>query len=136
MPFRLDRPNLIVAAALVLGLGLVACVPASAFERKAFTPAALQAAQASGKPVLVEVSAPWCPTCKEQKAVLSRLLPNPAYADLIVFDVDFDSQKPALRKLRVTQQSTLIVYRGEREAGRSLGETDAKSIAALLGKAL
>lgn len=134
MPIRANRLTPFLAAALALGM--LGSAPALAFERMAFTPAALQAAQASGKPILVEVSAPWCPTCRAQKATLARLLPESAYADLVVFDVDFDSQKPALKRLRATQQSTLIVFRGEREAGRSLGETDAKSIAALIGKAL
>lgn len=134
MPLRPPHHAVILAAALALGLG--GASPSLAFERMAFTPAALQAAQASGKPVLIEVSAPWCPTCKAQKAALSGLLPDPAYAGLVVFDVDFDSQKPALKKLRVNQQSTLIVYRGDREVGRSLGDTDKARIAALIGKAL
>jgi thioredoxin 1 len=33
-------------------------------------------------------------------------------------------------------QSTLIVFKGEKEVGRSVGDTNANSIAALLGKAI
>jgi thioredoxin-like negative regulator of GroEL len=99
------------------------------FDAKAF-----QAAQAAGKPILVEVSAPWCPTCKAQKPILSSLGTKPDFAELTVFEVDFDSQKDVLRQLKVQQQSTLIVFRGAQEAGRSVGDTNASSIEALLRK--
>ena len=133
MPWRPDRSSPLLAAFLALGLLAPAAAPAA--ESVAFTPAALQAARSAGKPVLVEISAPWCPTCRAQKAALPGILSAPKYAGLVHFDVDFDSQKPALRELGVAAQSTLIVYRGEREAGRSLGEVRPAEIRALIDKA-
>ena len=50
--------------------------------------------------------------------------------------MDFDSQKDVVRQFKATTQSTLIVFKGATETGRSVGDTDAKSIAALLDKAL
>ena len=115
----------------------VASVSAFAFSSKVpFTAAAFDAAVASGKPVLVEVSAPWCPTCKAQKPILSNLSGKREFAGFVMFEIDFDSQKDALRKLNVQQQSTLIVYKGKAEAGRSTGDTNAASIEALLRKAI
>lgn len=114
-----------------------ASVSAFAFSSKApFTASAFDAAVASGKPVLVEVSAPWCPTCKAQKPILSGLSAKKEFAGFAVFEVDFDSQKDALKKLNVQRQSTLIVYKGKAEAGRSTGDTDAASIEALLKKGI
>jgi thioredoxin 1 len=55
---------------------------------------------------------------------------------LQVFRVDFDSQKEAVKSFRATTQSTLIVFKGDKERGRSVGDTNAASIAALLEKAL
>ncbi|MBA7663226.1 hypothetical protein ES703_71265 [subsurface metagenome] len=55
--------------------------------------------------------------------------------ELVVYEVDFDSAKDVLRKLRVQNQSTLIVFRGSNEMGRSTGDTNAKSIGALVAKA-
>jgi thiol-disulfide isomerase/thioredoxin len=101
------------------------------FDQKAF-----EAAQASGKPILVEVSAPWCPTCKAQAPILSRLRSDPRFRQLVSFNVDFDSQKDLLRKFNVQRQSTLIVFKGRQEAGRSTGDTNAASIEALLAKAI
>jgi hypothetical protein len=53
-----------------------------------------------------------------------------------VLNIDFDSQKALLRTLRVNQQSTLIVYKGTHELGRSTGDTNPASLEALLAKAI
>jgi hypothetical protein len=49
-----------------------------------------------------------------------------------VFNVDFDSQKDLLREFRVQFQSTMIVFKGATEVGRSTGETDPAKIQTLL----
>ena len=47
-----------------------------------------------------------------------QLYGTPEFANLKVFDVDFDTSKPLLRQLGVQMQSTLIVYHGAKETGR------------------
>ena len=101
------------------------------FDQKAF-----EAAQAAGKSILVDVSAPWCPVCRVQKPIIEKLSLLPEYRDLTIFDVDFDTQKPVLRDLKVQQQSTLIVFKGSREMDRSVGSTDPSAISDLLKKAI
>lgn len=100
-----------------------------------FNDAAFTAAQASGKSILIEVTAPWCPTCKAQAPILSGLRQKPEFKNYAVFTIDFDSQKDLLRKFGATRQSTLIVFKGKTEAGRSVGDTNAASIEQLLKKA-
>jgi thioredoxin 1 len=116
----------------VLSLGSIA----SAATKKPFDQTAFDAAQAAGKPILVEVTAPWCPTCKAQAPILSRLKGEPKFKEMVSFEIDFDSQKDLLRKFNVRTQSTLIVFKGKQEAGRSTGDTNADSIASLLGKSI
>jgi thioredoxin 1 len=58
------------------------------------------------------------------------------FNNLVVFKVDFDNQKADVRALNAQQQSTLIVYKGESEKGRTVGDTDEKSITALVNSAL
>ncbi len=123
----------------IFPLAFAACLIASlatAGGRAPFTQAAFEAAQKAGAPILVDITAPWCPTCKAQAPILSELIAEPSFKNLQVFSVDFDSQKDALRMFNAQRQSTLIVFRGAKEVGRSVGDTSKSSIEALLAKSL
>jgi thiol-disulfide isomerase/thioredoxin len=109
---------------------------ASAGNRAAYDQAAFDAAQKAGKPILVEVTAPWCPVCKAQAPILNDLRGQPEFKDLQTFTIDFDSQKDLLRAFKVSKQSTLIVFKGATEVGRSTGDTNPVSIEALVAKSL
>ncbi|KPF64746.1 thioredoxin [Bosea sp. AAP35] len=101
-----------------------------------FTTAAFAAAQKAGKPILVEIHADWCPTCKAQGPIISELRKQPRFKDLMVMRVDFDGQKDAVKQFGARTQSTLITFKGSAEMGRSVGDTNKASIEALLGKAV
>ena len=125
-----------LAPVATLALSLMAALPSSAAEVEPFTPAAFDAAKAADRSILVDVSAPWCPTCKAQHPILSGLEAEPRFKDLVVLAVDFDSQKDVLRSLGVRMQSTLIAFKGGRETARSTGDTVPGSIARLLAATL
>jgi thioredoxin len=115
---------------------LVGAVPATAAEWKEFTPEALAQAQNEGKPILVDVFAPWCSVCRAQNPILTQLTREPKYKDLVVLKADFDTQKEQLKPLNVRSQSTLIVFKGGNELDRSVGDTSQLSIEGLLDKTL
>jgi thioredoxin-like negative regulator of GroEL len=119
----------ILAAAVMTG---IVAFQAHAATEALFTPAAFEAAQKAGKPILVKVDASWCPNCAKQRPILSELAKDPAFATMTMLTVDFDSQKDVLKQLNVQKQSTLIVFAGTKELARSTGETDAAKIRALL----
>lgn len=121
-------PGLAFAAALAFA------APAMAATQMEFTQPAFAMAQQQGKPILVEVDASWCPVCAKQRPILGQLMEDPALRDLIVYKVDFDSQKDVVRAFGVQMQSTLIVFHGGAERGRSTGDTDAATIRALVVK--
>jgi thioredoxin 1 len=123
----------IVAAALVAAGQLASAWASTAVP---FSADAFKAAQASGSPILVEIHADWCPTCKAQNPILDKLTADPKFKDLKVFRVDFDSMKPVVKQFGAQMQSTLIVFKGAAEQGRSVGDTREASIAALLDKSL
>ena len=123
-------------AGLTLTIALMASAPLAAMEKKPFDAKAFEAAQAAGQPILVEVTAPWCPTCKAQAPILAKLGGQPKFQNVARFDIDFDSQKDLLRKFNVRMQSTLIVFKGTKEMARSTGDTNAGSIERLLEKSL
>jgi len=125
--------------ALIAGLValiLIGSVPASAAEWKEYSPEALAQAQSEGKPILVDVFAAWCSVCRAQNPILTQLTREPKYKDLVVLKADFDTQKDALKALNVQRQSTLIVFMGDKEIDRSVGDTSQFSIEGLLDKTL
>ncbi|NGM23840.1 thioredoxin family protein [Roseomonas stagni] len=110
--------------------------PAAAAQRQPFTEAALEAAQAADRPILIEVTAPWCPTCRAQKPHVDAVAADPRMAGAVLLSIDFDSQKDALRRFQVRSQSTLIAMKGREERGRATGITDGAAIRDLLFRAL
>ena len=123
-----------VLGALVLTATL-AFGSASAMDKQPFDQKAFEAAQAAGKPILVEVNAPWCPVCRAQappgKAQKRREVQEP---------------RQLQRRLRFAEGPVEEVQRaeaehahrvqGQEEAGRSTGDTNAASIEALIAKSI
>jgi thiol-disulfide isomerase/thioredoxin len=109
---------------------------AHAVDRQRYEADAFQTALEAGKPILVHITAPWCNECRAQKLVVAALAEKPAFKDLTIFDVDFDSQKDALRQLHVLMQSTLVIFRNKTEVGRATGITKPDAIESLVKKAL
>jgi len=116
-----------VALSLVMSL-------ASAGEIKPFNQQDFDKLTKEGKPVVLDISAPWCPTCKEQKPIIEGLMKQPAYKDVTLLTIDFDSSKPTLKMFKVSNQSTLIVFKGDKEVGRSVGDTTPAGIEGLVKK--
>ena len=121
---------------LLAALSIVVVTSALGAEIKPFDQATFEQLQAADKPVLIDVYADWCPTCKQQAPIVSELMTRPEFKDYTVLRVNFDTQKDVRRTLRVTEQSTFIVYRGKKEVARTIGDTRKDSIAASLHKAL
>lgn len=88
----------------------------------------------AGKPVVLDISAPWCPTCKQQKPIIEGLMKRPAYKDVTLLTIDFDSAKPTLKTFKVVMQSTLVAFKGEKEVGRSVGDTTPAGLEGLIKK--
>jgi thioredoxin 1 len=126
----------VAAVALLFASALLASLAPAVAAEQNFTPQAFDAAQKAGKSIIVHVYAPWCPTCRAQEPTVRRVEADPKFADVVMFRVDFDSQKSALRTLKTNRQSTIIVFKGDKEVGRSVGVTDPAAISALLAKSL
>lgn len=122
--------RLLASTALAL-----AASTAGALDIQPYTPQALSAAQQAGKPVALHFHADWCPTCRAQEKVFNRLKPDTSL-DLRLLVVDYDKERALKQSLKVRTQSTLIVYRGDKETARLAGETDEASLRAALKSAL
>ena len=119
----------LVAGAFTMSPALAETVPT--FDANAFADA-----QKAGRPILIAIHASWCPTCKAQAPILSELRADPKFKNLTYFVIDFDSQKDLVNRFDARMQSTLIVFKGELEEGRSVGDTKRDSIYALVGKSI
>src|SRR5215813_8403829 len=92
---KLDKALLIAAAFLAWSPVAWAGQP---FDAKAF-----QASQAAEKAILVDVTASWCPTCRQQRPIVEQI--EKEKPDLVVYEVDFDTAKDVLKQFRVQYQS-------------------------------
>jgi thioredoxin 1 len=134
----LHEGNVSIMTSLLLralfGLAAIATFAYGASAAQPFDPTAFRQAQAAGKTILVDVTAPWCPTCRQQKPIIQAIeSENPS---LVVYEVDFDTAKDVLKRFHVQHQSTLIVFKGAKEVGRSTGETDPAGLRTLVAKGL
>jgi thiol-disulfide isomerase/thioredoxin len=125
-------PSLLLRA--IFGLAAIVTFSYGASAAQPFDVTAFKQAQAAGKTVLIDVTAPWCPTCRQQKPIIEAI--EKEKPNLVVYEVDFDTAKDVLKQLQVQYQSTLIVFKGVREVGRSTGNTDPAGIRALVAKGL
>jgi thioredoxin 1 len=122
-------------AALLLSLSALFSL-AMAGEIKPFTQQAFDTLTAEGKPVVLDISATWCPTCKAQKPIIDGLMKQPAYKDVTLMTIDFDANKSLLKNFKVSMQSTLVAFKGSREVGRSVGDTTPDGIEGLIRKTI
>lgn len=125
------------AAKLAWTMALI-LVPAltSAGEPRPYDPAAFKAAQAAGKPIVVEIHADWCTECKVQNRILNKLSDQAPYTGLVRLRVDYDKQKEVVTEFKAKKQSTLVVYKGDKELARAVGITSEEKIRALVDKVI
>ena len=128
----LSRRSVLLSVLLANAAGAAAVAPALAVGPQPFDNQAFAEAQKAGKPIFVAIHATWCPICKAQKPILSELMAEPKFKDLVYFTIDFDSQKDLVRRFGAQKQSTLIAFIGSKEQGRSVGDSNRASISDLL----
>ena len=121
-----------LAMRLLFGLAVVLFSGLAVNAAQPYDEASFKEAQAAGKTVLINVTASWCPTCKKQEPTIKAV--EKERPNLVVYDVDFDTAKDVLQRLKVRAQSTLIVYKGPKEVARSTAETDPGHLRALIAK--
>ena len=118
-----------------LGAVLLGAPAAEALTVVPYSASAFAAAQQAGRPLVLHFHATWCPTCKAQDKVFETLKSDPAL-DVTLMQADYDTEKDLERRMKVTAQSTLVVFHGATERGRVVGETDPAKLKAVLKGAL
>ena len=122
----------VITAILLSGAAMLV----TAGEIKPYSQQEFDALAQAGKPVVVDVTAPWCPTCKAQKPIIDSLAKQPAYKDVTVLTVDFDSEKNILKQFKVNMQSTLIGFKAGKEVTLSVGDSTPSGVESIFKKAV
>ena len=114
---------------LVMACGVMA-------DEVPFDQAKFDRAKAAGQPVVVYFHADWCPTCRVQQPIVARLAAEQQLKAVTIFEADFDTETALEKTLKVSQQSTFVVFNHGHEVSRSTGQTQEPEIRAILQKAL
>jgi thiol-disulfide isomerase/thioredoxin len=64
-------------------IAAIVALPSLAHAGEPFDAKGFQASQAAGKSILVDVTAPWCPTCKQQRPIVREI--EKEHPDLVVY---------------------------------------------------
>ncbi len=68
--------------------------------------------------------------------LLQSLMEEKKFANAAAFQVQYDTQRDFLKEHGVRWQSTILVFKGVQEKGRSTGDVDKASIRSLMERAL
>lgn len=108
---------------------------ASALEKQPFSEELLTKLQSEDQVVLVDVFATWCPTCAKQQKLLEKYRDKYPENIFHVLVIDYDKDRALVEKYNAPRQSTLILYKGDKQFWYSVAEKDYKVIERELNKA-
>ncbi|GLP95495.1 thioredoxin family protein [Paraferrimonas sedimenticola] len=119
-----------IRSTITLAAGFVFSFAALAgdFNKRDFDKALFDKLQAQGTPVLIDVYAPWCPTCKKQQKVLAEYFAQHPLSPVQVLVVDYDNQKQWVKHFKAPRQSTLYLYQNGEQLWFSVAETRQKPL--------
>jgi|GEM_PF-824860 len=120
--------NRLIQTSTVAGILLSLASAAQALTFEPFTEARFKTLQAENKPVLIDVHAKWCSTCKAQGLVLDSYQRQHPNSGITVLKVDFDSQKRWVNHFKAPRQSTFVSFQGTEQVGFSVAETRSSEI--------
>ncbi len=89
-------------------------------------------AQKDGKMIVIDVHKKGCATCAAQGVVLDEA--KSLYPDALFMRVDFESDQDAVKKFKAVKQSLIVVFNGEEEKARVIGETDKEKLLSVIAK--
>ena len=122
--------------ALLISALTFAASQAFALNIAPYSAEALKGAQAAGKPVALHFHATWCGTCRAQERAFQGMKDAPELKDVTLLVVDYDAEKPLRKTLNVRSQSTVIVYKGDKQTAMVAGETEPAALQRVLKSAL
>ena len=120
---------------LFTALFLFICLSANAVEKKTnFSEEVFENAKASGKTVVVNSYEIWCGTCSKQTKILDHA--EKEFKDVVFLSYEQSKNKNIAEKLGIKFWTTIVVYKGNDEVVRIVGQTDKKIIYSAIQKGI
>ena len=120
---------------IFITLFLFICLSANAVEKKTnFSEEVFEKAIASGKTVVVNSYEVWCGTCSQQTIILDQA--EKEFKEIVFLSYEQSKNKDIAQKLGIKFWTTIVVYKGNDEVARLIGQTDKKIIYAAIQKGI
>jgi len=120
---------------IFITLFLLVCIPANAVEKKTnFTIETLEKAKASGKTIVINSYEVWCGTCSKQTKVLDQA--EKEFNEIIFLSYEQSKNKDIAKNLGIKNWTTIVVYKGDNEISRIIGQTDKEIIYSAIKKGI
>jgi len=120
---------------LFITVFLFICLSANAVEKKTnFSEEVFENAKASGKTVVVNSYEVWCGTCSKQTKILDQA--EKEFKDVVFLSYEQSKNGNIAEKLGIKFWTTIVVYKGNDEVVRIVGQTDKKIIYSAIQKGI
>ena len=116
-------------------LFLFVCLSANAVEKKTnFSEEVFENAKASGKTIVVNSYEIWCGTGSKQTKILDQA--EKEFKDVVFLSYEQSKNENIAEKLGIKFWTTIVVYKGNDEVVRIVGQTDKKIIYSAIQKGI
>ena len=120
---------------LFVTIFLFVCLSANAVEKKTnFSEEVFENAKASGKTIVVNSYEVWCGTCSQQTKILDQA--EKEFKDIVFLSYEQSKNKDIAQKLGIKFWTTIVVYKGDNEIVRIVGQTDKETIYSAIQKGI
>ena len=120
---------------LFISLFLLVCLSANAVEKKTnFSEEIFENAKASGKTVVVNSYEVWCCTSSKQTKILDQA--EKEFTNIVFLSYEQSKNKGIAQKLGIKFWTTIVVYKGNDEVARIVGQTDKETIYSAIQKGI
>ena len=110
-------------------------ISANAVEKKTnFSIEVFEKAKASGKTIVINSYEIWCGTCDAQTKVLNEA--EQEFKEIIFLSYEQSKNKDIAKKLGIKYWTTIVVYKGNNEVSRLIGQTEKETIYSAIKKGI
>ena len=104
------------------------------WKKTNFSIETLEKAKASGKTIVINSYEVWCGTCSKQTKILNQA--KKEFSDVIFLSYEQSKNKDIAKKLNIKHWTTIVVYKGNNEIYRIIGQTKKEKIYSAIKKGI